>query len=326
MQPIRHEETKSQRDRRLDWEGRVEEKTSEPEGGFGLGTFFLCLIGAGVLAVAAWLGISVSTSQPKAAPELVAKDKGEGADNPAAKTGDGSFSAYYEYTDLKEKIGQVVRAFFAAETAAELEKWVSEKEKVGAYLLDYYRETPPEPKEVANVLLSLKYGTPEGQPEFYLVKVSMNLGEEIPLGVEAGPEGIFVDWESHVGYNPVKFEDVGNGEENAQTFRAIMRKALFFDDRPLMESVAGAAGTVVELDLTGREDPVFAFVADAKDFAPQLKQMNDGGKDHAVMIRLSRRPLLPDNYAIMESFKQIGWVNRARPGEELDATTLGGQD
>lgn len=325
VQPVVQEESKGQRDRRLDWESRIAEERSDGKGRSEISVIAIVAIAAVAVLGGGVIFFSMNSKAPAKVPTVLA---GEGVMPDGEETGSmGSFSRYYEYNDLKEKVDETVRGYLSATSTGELKRFVADRERVGPLIDDYYGIHGLKPVTVQNVRLSLKYETPDKQPEFYLVRVSVNGGNPIPLGVEARQDGVFVDWESNVGHNSLPLEELGKGPDKAQVFRLVFRKALFFDDRALFERIAGESGLAIELEIPGRKDKAFAFIGDSQESAARLRELVNSGKDHPAMIRLYGHPLLPESYVLVDSFLQLGWVDRRRiflqdKDEEAEVTTV----
>lgn len=99
---------------------------------------------------------------------------------------------------------ELAAAFLEADTVSEKARFVRDQERVLPLMKDYYERNP------------LAQHTFEEILEYHIVSlrnfpfVALNLkveGEEnIPLLVEDGPQGLKVDWESYVCYQPMSFE------------------------------------------------------------------------------------------------------------------------
>ncbi|MEM0896926.1 MAG: hypothetical protein AAGJ79_08560 [Verrucomicrobiota bacterium] len=297
MQPVVREESKRESQRRLGWEDHAD-GTGNPKAREGGHTrAILGMVGALALLGVAVVAFSNSMSPPQEAPIVEVQEKD-------------LFSDFLPYEEVKKGISDVVTEFLTARSVEEIRGLVVREKHIWPSLANYYRSNAKEYHSVDRVQLALKYETPEGDPEFYLAKAHLAGGKVIPLGVEISDDGILVDWESHTGFNPVAVEALRNGKENAESFRVVFRKALFFDDDSLMESVAGEKGVVLEADLASREDPVFIFVGGSVKEFEKIRKLSEDKKDHPAMFRLYKDAVLPSDYLIAESFLQFGWVDR----------------
>ncbi|MEM9479579.1 MAG: hypothetical protein AAGA58_08005 [Verrucomicrobiota bacterium] len=303
VQPVVHEESKRETQRSLGWENNVD-GTKEPVAKEkNHARPVLAVISGVVLLGIAILAFSNSMSPPAEAPVVEVRERD-------------LFSDFLPYEEVKNGVTEVVTSFLQAKAAEDLKGLIVGEDEIWPSVVDYYEKNAKEYHVVSRVQLALKYETQDGQPEFYLAKAHVAEGPIVPLGVEVSEEGIFVDWESHIGFNPVPVASLKPGKDNAEIYRVIFRKALFFDDEALLENVAQEKGVVLEADLAEREDPVFIFIGDSAEEFERINELAQKGNDHPAMFALYTDSILPENYLIAESFIQFGWVDRQRSMEE----------
>jgi len=106
--------------------------------------------------------------------------------------------AHYDATVI------VVTKFFAAETVEERAKYVRDVDRVLPLMTDFYQRKPLETFQFKETLeyhvISLENFA------FIALNVDLEGGETKPLLIEDSPEGLKIDWESFVCYQPMEVE------------------------------------------------------------------------------------------------------------------------
>lgn len=129
--------------------------------------------------------------------------------------------AHYEAMEV------VVTGFFAAETLEELAKYVRDVDRVLPLMKDFYQRHQIETYQFKETLqyhvVSLE------NYAFIALKVGFEDGDPQPLLLEDSPEGLKVDWESYVCYQPVEIDRFAQERMvDPVEVRAYVKKDLFY--------------------------------------------------------------------------------------------------
>ncbi|YCM46141.1 hypothetical protein V2O64_08930 [Verrucomicrobiaceae bacterium 227] len=99
----------------------------------------------------------------------------------------------------------IVTQFFASESVEELSKYVRDVDRVLPFMKDYYQRNPLKAFKYKETL-EYHVVSLENFP-FMALNVELENGDTKPLLVEDSPEGLKIDWESFVCYQPVDIEE-----------------------------------------------------------------------------------------------------------------------
>ncbi|MFT6179553.1 MAG: hypothetical protein ACI9NQ_000092 [Paracoccaceae bacterium] len=162
------------------------------------------LLGVGLLGLVGWAGFQnfFSSSDEKDEVQKMSQEWVEG-DEPLGKIAEiEAQQAAEKHFNETEK---VIRSFLEAKTVAERLKYVRHAERVKPLMVDFYSR---------NALVPILYKQikeyrifPLGNLPFLALKVEDQNKKDHAILLEDGLEGLLVDWESFVCFQPVSLED-----------------------------------------------------------------------------------------------------------------------
>ncbi len=195
---ISEEDEKVEKERHFDpekeWIDELEQKEASavPMGWF-------VLLGVGLIGVVIWAAFQAWSSGSKNDPVEITGSQGLFTDKPLGKIAE--IEARKAAEKHFDEMEAVVSAFLSADSVEGKAKYVRHRERVLPLMQQFYRDRPLEVAEFKSTkeyrITSLEY-----RP-FLALKIEDEEGEFHPILVEDTKEGILVDWESFVCYQPV---------------------------------------------------------------------------------------------------------------------------
>lgn len=208
-----------------------------------MGWFYL--LGLGMLGVVVWMGLQIFSGSGEPA-GLSPKNRGTELNEQEARA-----RAAAHFTQMEE----VVSAFLAADTIEERLKYARHPERVRPLMEEYYRDREVKIytfEQVANYLSASLSKHP-----FIALSVKTKEDESLPVLVEDREEGLLVDWESFVCYNPLSPEEF---LEARPTAPVEMRVYVSFDHFYAYEFAEESEFICFRLEFRDFESPLFGYV------------------------------------------------------------------
>lgn len=208
-----------------------------------MGWFYL--LGLGMLGVVVWMGLQIfsGNGEPAGLPP-----NGRGAESNEQEARE---RAAAHFTQMEE----VVSAFLAADTIEERLKYARHPQRIRPLMEEYHRGREIKTytfEQVASYLSASLSKRP-----FIALSVRTKEDEALPVLVEDHEEGLLVDWESFVCYNPMSPEEF---LEVCPTEPVKMRVYASFDHFYAYEFAEESEYICFRLEFRDFETPVFGYV------------------------------------------------------------------
>jgi hypothetical protein len=129
-----------------------------------------------------------------------------------------------------ETIEKVAHNYFDSRSVDELLRYVRHVDRVKPLMEQYYADAPPAPRRIKE-FLSLDPVTIGNYANFWFVSCLLDDGSETQILVEVISENVGkVDWESHVTYQPIPWDEFAKRREGGYTgdFRVLAEKDNFY--------------------------------------------------------------------------------------------------
>lgn len=160
-----------------------------------MGWFYL--LGLGMLGLVVWMGFQIFAGN--------ADQKMEGASQKDQEAGLSDFESRKEAAAHFAKMEQVVTAFLAAGTIEERLKYVRHPDRIRPLMEDFYRDH--ELKTYTFELVANYMSASLSRRPFIALSVRTKEDTSLPVLLEDSEEGLLVDWESFICYNPLTPEE-----------------------------------------------------------------------------------------------------------------------
>lgn len=208
-----------------------------------MGWFYL--LGLAILGLLVWMGLQIFGGSGEPAGLSVNDREAELEERWVRERAEAHF------TQMEE----VVSAFLATTTIQERLKYVRHPQRVGPLMEDFYRDH--EFKTYTFELVGKYLPASLSKHPFIALSVRTKEDESLPVLVEDGEDGLLVDWESFVCYNPMSPEEF---LEVCPTEPVKMRVYASFDHFYAYEFAEESEYICFRLEFRDFETPVFGYV------------------------------------------------------------------
>ena len=190
-----------------------------------MGWFYL--LGAAFVGILVWVGFQSSGSGEALGAQGLVGPVGGGQDTDKPLGKEAEALAQDEAAEHYEQTEEVIRNFLAGTTLEEKSKYVRHPERVIPLMKSFYSWNEVESIAYDRIEAYQIYSM-ENLP-FMVLEVGDKEGERHPMLLEDGEDGILVDWESFVCYQPMSVEKyVSERPTEVMTFRARVFRDFYY--------------------------------------------------------------------------------------------------